>query len=145
MSLIIDANCAGDALSGRPSADFVPIVDALLKGVAKLVVGGKLKQEYQRHGPTWRYLRILDQAGRARFVDDSAVDAEEERLVGAFQLRSDDPHVLALARVSGARLLCSRDQNLHADFDNPEIISDPRGYIYQAAAHRKLIKKCCGG
>lgn len=144
MSIIVDANCSGDVLRASPAADFIPILDALKNGSARLAVGGtKMKNEYRANGAAWRYLRILEQAGRVRLIPDAKVDTEEVSVVEKYALKSDDPHVLALARISGARLLCSRDQGLHQDFCNPAIISKPRGYIYQTSDHRHLIRKCC--
>ena len=56
------------------------------------------------------------------------------------------PHVLALALVSGARLLYTNDAALIDDFGNPEIVARPRGKIYTTArnanvtdAHRRLL------
>ena len=60
--------------------------------------------------------------------------------------RSDDEHVLALAVVSGARLLYTNDTALIADFKNREIIANPRGKVYSTAVsnrvtatHRRLL------
>lgn len=53
--------------------------------------------------------------------------------------KSDDPHILALALVSGVRLLCSRDTALHADFKNPRILR-PAGSVYQNRRHRHLLR-----
>jgi len=54
---------------------------------------------------------------------------------------SDDPHVIALAQISGARILCSRDKNLHKDFTNSELVNDPRGRIYQNSSHAQLFRR----
>ena len=43
--------------------------------------------------------------------------------------QSDDPHILALAQIGGARLLYSDDQPLHGDFKNAALL-DPPGAIY---------------
>ena len=59
------------------------------------------------------------------------------------QCVSDDPHVIALAQESGARLLCSLDEALHTDFTNPRLINAPRGHVYQNAAHKHLIRLHC--
>jgi predicted nucleic acid-binding protein len=144
VSVIIDANCARAALQVNAAGDFAPVLEAILNGTAKLVVGGKLKREYQVVQAAWRFVMRLDQAGMARLVNDATVDQEEEAVLANFKLRSDDPHILALARVSKARLLCSLDKELHADFDDPKIINNPRGFIYQSPKHKKLIRKCCG-
>lgn len=143
MSLIIDANCACAALSEPAHADFAPLIKALADGRAKLVVGGKLRAEYAKLAPVVRMYRALNQAGRAVSVPDGDVDTEEELVKNKYHLQSDDPHILALARVSRTRLLCSRDQALHADFTNSAIINRPRGSIYQDSSHEPLIRKCC--
>ena len=56
---------------------------------------------------------------------------------------SNDPHVIALARISGARLLCSRDQKLHSDFGNKHLVDNPRGSVYQDIPHAPLIARHC--
>jgi hypothetical protein len=53
-------------------------------------------------------------------------------------VRSNDVHILALARVSGARVLFLRDNNLHSDFKNTKILR-PKGKIYQGQRHKKLL------
>ena len=143
MSLIIDANCAGAALGEPSHADFAPLMKAIMEGRAKLVVGGRLRSEYAKLTQVTRMFRALNQAGRAVSVSDQDVDAEEQVVIATCKLESDDPHILALARVSRSRLLCSKDQALHADFTNPVIINRPRGSIYQDSSHEPLIRKCC--
>lgn len=141
MLLIIDANCATLVLCASPNADFKPVATAIAKGRKKVVIGGsKLKAEYQKLATVWRLLRTLDQAGRAQLIDDGEVDREQEYLLANVLMASDDSHVLALARVSGARLLCSHDQALHADFSNRNIIDRPRGKVYQDATHSHLLR-----
>ena len=143
MAIIIDANCAPVALKQPPSEEFRPVMKAILDGKQKLAVGGsKQKHEYRKLHAVWMYIQLLDQAGKAFLVKDESVDAEELDIQNRHTLASDDPHLLALARVSGARLLCSLDKALHADFCNPAIINKPRGYVYQVAAHAHLISKC---
>ena len=76
-----------------------------------------------------------------RVVDDHATRLRRE---GA--CKSNDLHVLALALVSGARLLYTNDTALINDFGNPGIVARPRGKIYTTAkstnvtdAHRRLL------
>jgi hypothetical protein len=143
MCLILDANCLHKVF---PSTDkeFLPIKNAITAGGAKLVYGGtKLLVEYKKVATAWRMIVALDRAGRTRKVNDSEVDAIESKLKAAGQLQSDDPHVIALASVSGVRLLCSHDQDLHADFTNPNFLQ-PRGSVYQNANHKHLIRQHCG-
>src|SRR2546428_267153 len=76
---------------------------------ATLVYGGKLKREYGQSLAVRRILLRMDQSGRAKQLPDNIVDAEETALLRAGVGVSDDQHVLALARKSAARLLCSHD------------------------------------
>ena len=55
--------------------------------------------------------------------------------------RSDDPHVLALARVSGVRLLYRADKDLIADFKDKRFIDNPRGRVYSSAANASLLAR----
>lgn len=146
MCLIIDANCASDTLSPKPHAEFAPIMQAIINKNAVMVLGGKkLREEYQKLPSVWRFVVMLDKAGKALMCSDSAVDDMQKELEDSGQLSSDDPHIIALAKVSGARLLCSKDQNLHKDFRSAKLVNSPRGSIYQNKNHKALLGKCCPG
>ena len=101
---------------------------------------GKLSKELFNRIASRRYLRALLQAGRAYQIPDATVQSEEQQVTASGHCRSDDPHVVALARVSGARTLCSHDRALHQDFRNPDLISMPRGRVYQNATHTHLLR-----
>ena len=141
MCLIIDANIASLVFSAEPHEDFQPIWDALQNGRAVAVHGGHLTVEYARLTRIRRLLLELGRRGALRKVEDGPVDlatadfAEQE-------IRSDDSHILGLARVSRVRLLCSHDQDLHADFTNPALLR-PRGSVYQTSDHSPLISRHC--
>ena len=92
-------------------------------------IGGRLR----------RRLLELVRAGRATPVPATELEEDVQALRGANDLRSDDPHVLALARASGARLLYTADQALIADFKNRRIVSDPRGKVYSGAGNARLL------
>ena len=53
-----------------------------------------------------------------------------EKEVSSWNLKSDDPHIIALALVNGARLLYSNDLALQKDFRNAKLVSKPKGKIY---------------
>jgi len=148
--LIIDANLASRAFSQPPHRDFRPVVDwlTLPRYNGRLVVGGKLSAELFKLETARKFLVRLNQAGRARVIADKSLEPETHAI--ASRCRSNDHHVIALARVGGARLLCSHDKKLHSDFTNPELISDPKGRIYQTAEHAHLLRqfghtKACRG
>lgn len=122
--------------------------DWINSGKGSLVAGGKLLEELD--GTTafreWRAQAV--QAGRIRLVEDQDVEDKTELLTREEECRSNDQHVIALAQVSGARLLYSDDGKLHADFKNGRLISHPRGAIYSTKnsdnltpAQRKLLRR----
>ena len=152
MCAILDANSAHDVfgLSGRSAAgkDFYM---HLQQGRMELVVGGELLRELRRSSEEFRrWLREADRGGhhgRICNVAPEKVEARQAELERSGNLRSDDPHVIALAQVSGARLLYTKDRRLHEDFRNGEILNDPRGMIYpvgdgpQAKRDRKDLRR----
>lgn len=142
MCVIVDANIASLVFRHPPHENFAPVF-AWLHDPDKdgrLVYGGGLARELSKLAAARRYLRALDQAGRAARVPDEETASEEQRLLQGGLCTSNDPHVIALARRGGARTLCSLDRDLHSDFTNPRLISRPRGHVYQKPTHAHLLR-----
>ena len=135
MCAILDANAAHE-VRGRnrspASEGFFKWIDS---GKGKLIVGGKLREELYKAG-IGEWLREAALAGDVRSVDDRKVNREAQQLQNRGSCRSNDHHVIALARVGGARLLYSNDKNLHDDFGNKKLIDKPRGKIYTTVEGR---------
>ena len=77
---------------------------------------------------------------------DEDVNGRAEALRRNNICTSNDEHVIALALVSGARLLYTNDKALIEDFKNRDIVAGPRGRIYTTArndrfteVHRQLL------
>ncbi len=143
MCIIVDANKLGEFLPNPPSDDAMPIHHWLSRrtggGVLVYSTGGKFDSELGRKART--KLADYARAGRARLVPADRFSDDADRLRTSGQLRSDDPHVLALARASGARLVYTGDKNLMADFNNPHLIRGPRGKVYSSASNAKLLTR----
>ena len=139
MCVIVDANAAAETLASTPSEDAVPVRNWLEKANGRMVFGGVLQDELAKVKTAWRSIYKLWQAGRAIQIPRSRIEQETSIIKAKHALRSDDPHVIALARVSGARVLFSRDRALHADFGNPELVANPRGRVYQRRSHMRLL------
>ncbi|NJM40536.1 MAG: hypothetical protein HC853_07090 [Anaerolineae bacterium] len=142
MCIIVDANMASIVFARPAQDDFVPLIDWLTsqKHDGRLVIGGKLSEELNRVANFGRFIQTLSRAGRARQISSKEVEEETSRVESMNLCRSDDPHVIALARVSGARTLCTAEVKLHADFKNQKLISNPRGRIYQTSDHKNLLR-----
>ena len=122
--------------SQSPAGRF--FLDWLSDGRGRLVVGGQLLRELNDSGDFKRWLQTALRRNSALAFDDDQVDAETEAIRARQICRSNDKHVLALARVSGARLLFTNDRALRDDFKNPRIIANPRGRIYTTIRHRDI-------
>ncbi len=122
-------------------------LDWLDSGRGVLVVGGHLRRELGEYRRFQVWLETAVQFGRARQIDDTQVDRETDEM-GSQSIRSDDPHILALARISGARLLFTNDRDLQQDFGDRRIVSGTRGRIYTTVdrpdirrTHRNLLNR----
>ena len=100
----------------------------------KLVLGGKLTQEL---GPQRVQLLIrgLKLAGRLITIEDQKVERQAKKLTALPRgepgaCKSNDHHIIALAQLSGARMLFSKDRDLHKDFKNKQLVDNPRGKVY---------------
>lgn len=136
MCAILDANVAHKVFGqDRPEAGKA-FFDWLDSGNGRLVVGGKLRRELDGAGVPRKWLQRAVQLGRVRNFDDREIDDKTEEL--APMCRSDDPHIVALAQISGARLLYSDDGRLHGDFKDSGLIDNPRGAVYSTVKGDRL-------
>ena len=148
MCIIIDNDIGGLAFRSYAkmikdknySDDYTPIWKWINNKDGKLVFGGKLKKELIGNDKLKRLLIQLNSAGKAISYPDDKVDAEQKIVEKMNECVSDDPHVIALARVSKARVLCTNDDDLMEDFHNKTLIDSPRGRIYKNAKHEHLLK-----
>ena len=130
MCAILDNDVAGQVFGAdRPEAGRA-FFDWLDSGRGRLVAGGKLLKELDktRAFETWRQQAVL--AGRFRLVNALAVEEQTRKLKQKSSCRSNDAHVIALALVSGARLLYSNDRELGDDFRDKKLIENPPGKVY---------------
>ena len=74
--------------------------------------------------------------------DSAIVDAETNKLVANGNCKSDDEHIIALALVSGARILCTTDADLMDDFRDRLLLA-PQGKIYSHASHDLMLRRKC--
>jgi hypothetical protein len=143
--LIVDADVAGLFLA-QPSA--IRKWLAGRRGNPRLVAAGKLKRELVKIQEVRDYLVELNRAGllRSSFGED-VLHQIETRLRKSRVCVSNDLHVLALAIVSGARTIATKDRSLAKDIGNKKIIDKPRGSIYRRPnSHSHLLRhtSSCG-
>ena len=125
------------------SRDRSPAADGFRQWLGRkqgfLVLGGELRREVAKGRSGKRRVQDLQNRGQLVPVRDAEVDAEAQRIEQGGKLRSDDPHILALARVSGARLLYTNDRDLQKDFRNSRLLRD--GRVYTTVTNAKFDRR----
>lgn len=155
MCAIIDACVLSEVFSKRRDR---PTTEAgreffqwLQDGNGRLVIGGKLTKELLKVS---KFSKWVTEAKRNKgkdknndkdklvIIDSNRINSVTKEIEERHVLRSNDSHIIALAQVSGARLLFSKDKKLIRDFENPDIINNPPGKIYSDATEgkRELLK-----
>ena len=138
MCVIIDTSMAADFVNEKKNT--APLKKWLDRGGGKLISppsGTPLDAEYRGS----RFERILTEyreAGTAVTISES--DTKRVQKLSAKlkpRLKSNDSHIIALAKVSGAKLLASYDEDLGDDFKKH--IS--KGKVYKYATHESLLKQ----
>lgn len=138
MCVIVDNDVRDEVFGGASSEAGRYLFDWLTDGRGKLAVGGKLRRELSGSSSFVRWMKVAQLVGRVISVEDRRVDEESNRILAEGHCESNDPHVLALARVSRSRLLFTNDRRLQRDFGNPQIIRRPRGVVYTTRVDKKL-------
>lgn len=133
-----------------------PVCEWIVNGNGTLVYGGKKFEEELFNDHKWfiRFLRLLQESGKAFRADGTKVDRRQE-IVEAMVANPDfdDPHLIALLGVTGCQLICTGDARAEKFILDKKLY--PKGStvpaIYKnAKKHAKLlctenIGKCCQG
>lgn len=139
MCIIVDADRLGTFLADPVHEDAAPIREWLDRRGGRIVysTGGKFAHEIGRR----LRIKLADyvRAGKAAYVPPERFVDDEIALRP--MIRSNDPHVLALARATGVRLLYTGDGNLGRDFKDKRFIDRPRGKVYSRAGNADLLTR----
>lgn len=144
MCAILDVNRAHELLLPVPSEAVGQLREWLVSGRGKLVVGGELLDELRRDAKVREWIADLSRAGRVVLLTPDVrqlIYARSEDLRSRSDCKSDDEHIIALAQITGARLLYTNDKDLQADFTNPRLIGHPRGKLYPVNANRTIRRR----
>ena len=148
MCAIVDANAAYEVFGNNRTPAGAHFYKWLMRrNGGMLVAGGLLLRELSDNSNFRAVFADRLRAGRAKRVPDDEIDSALDELPNEL-VESDDHHVLALAKVSGARLLFTNDNALQDDFRNRRIIGGTRGRIYTTGrnqnvtdTHRRLLQR----
>ena len=112
--MIVDANAIPCVFSSNNSkhTGYKPVLKWLLFGKAKLILGGKLyTEEIVRKQKSYINLLLeLNKYNKIHFIDNNLVDSKEKEIKrNETNPDFDDPHIIALAILSKAKVICSDD------------------------------------
>lgn len=127
MCAIVDASGANDVF-GKNRPEIGIAFFEWIEAHGRIFTGGKLTMEIGVLCP--RFLKWAEEAERTRKlvkISRSKIDTEANAISKRRGLRSDDAHILAIARVGEARLLYSNDKSLLEDFVDSRFIRRPKG------------------
>lgn len=141
MCAIVDANAANEVFGATSCPAGEGFLRWINQGKGRLVAGGKLLEELEKLSGFREWARNATLAGFMRITNEYEVNAKTEQIRDAGICRSNDQHVVALAQVSGARLLYSNDLSLHRDFKSKNLVDNPRGKIYSTNDDRSFTRQ----
>ena len=145
MCIIVDANCAHSFFSNPRDSDVDPI-HKWINGSGILVYSIECNFANETSWEAKKKLLTYARSGRAKMIPAEEYDSDIEILKNDPNVKSDDYHILALARASGARILYTKDSKLIDDFKNKKLIDKPRGKIYSSSKNSNLLKRnACKG
>ena len=133
MCVILDADRVGLVFGRNRSPAGRDLLDWLERPRAarprpQLVVGGRLLRELTRNPIFAKWAETATQDGRVRHFPDVDI-AKEESALPSNRCRSNDRHIIALARTSRARILYSNDGALQDDFRDLKLVPRPQGRL----------------
>jgi hypothetical protein len=133
-------------------AAFSPVKSWVISGPGKFVIGGsKYRAELNAVRSILPFLTELEKRGKIVRKSDAEVDAEE-RKVKLIEPSSDfdDPHLVALIRLTGCKLICVRDTRSHKFLRATRLyrVAKERPHLYTRAKNANLLcnnnlSPCC--
>ena len=139
---IVDANAVSGVFGDSPSEAGAGLRRWIGDGRGRLASGGRLHEELRAASEGFRrWAAAARGAGQLRIFDDQTVQAQVERFEAHPERRSNDSHILALATVSGARLLYTNDEALQQDFTDRALVNSPRGRVFSTRVNRQFDRQ----
>lgn len=138
MCAILDANSFSN-FRDQNNEDLKPVRNWVDKKNGKIIYTDteKFESEWLKGGMK-ELMRTLYQADKLKYVPAQEVEKKVDELRNEKKIKSNDPHIIALAIVAGVKVLVSSDQTLHQDFKNRNLVG---GKVYQNRNHARLLTK----
>jgi len=151
MCIVVDTNRLASVLKKRTAdhEEFKPILNWIVNGRGAFVIGGT-KYLCEAIG----FVKIFSELAKVnKVITINKQEVDREEAWAANQIHHpdfDDPHIIALLRVSGCKLICSSDARAYPFFKNKKFFSPvaKRPKIYSQKRNAALlidanIADCC--
>jgi len=133
---------------------FSAVLEWVMKGGGKFVIGGtKYTQELAAVRSIIPFMQELARQGKIFNASSDAVDKEEANLKAICpEADFDDPHLVALVKATGCRLICIRDPRAHRYLRMSKLYRSPsdRPKLYTREKNKNIlcqnnVATCCKG
>ncbi len=94
------------------------------------------KSEWENSSERRNLLRQWRQAGKLKQENAEEVEKETKKLKS--KTKSNDPHIIALARIAKVNVLVSDDGNFQKDFKDKKLVEN--GSVYKNRSHQHLLR-----
>lgn len=138
MCAIVDSDVVGEVFGNSDSPAGQGFFDWLNGGRGQLVVGGKLLDELAESRAFEEWASTATRFGRMTTLNRDKVQEQTRQIEHKAMHESNDPHVLAVAQLSGVRLLFTNDQALGRDFKSKSLID--KGRVYHTRVNKSFSK-----
>ena len=130
--MILDTNMWSNFLN--KTSDMQPVYQWLENKNGKLIYSDhkSFQKELTKNQKT--VLKSYYQSGKARLVPTKQVEQTITSLRKNNKFKSNDMHILGLAKAGKTKVLCTKDKDLQDDFKN--IL---KGKVYKKANHQHLL------
>lgn len=144
MCVILDTNSVSEVFGQGKSVAGGTLHNWIMKGGIKLVVGKTILEELNNNFFKDWYSTALNKGRVIHISKQEEYESNEiiKDLLKQSKCKSNDQHIIALAQVSGARLLYTQDNDLMSDFK--KLLRGtiyPRGDTSQLRKDRQAIQK----
>ncbi|MBX3351473.1 MAG: PIN domain-containing protein [Phycisphaeraceae bacterium] len=117
----------------------------MLSDKGQAVTGGDHAAEIVKIQAASQFFSELDRMGKLKVVPRDSVETEASRI--SSRCKSNDTHIIAIARISGARTIWTDDKALMRDWRDGSLLKSPRGRVFSKVDHVHLLGHTpgCGG
>jgi len=136
MCLIVDTSVVNELVANKTQRSKV-FLEFQSKRRIRIATCSDLQKEHKGNAAVIAFFRRIKQNNLLDEIGDSRIRVEQ-RAVREIGCKSNDPHVLALARVSGARVIATDDSDLRRDVGNAKLLK-PKGKVFSKANQRHLF------